>query len=69
MALRTYSVPTISCEHCKRAIEAEVGKLDDVDIVEVDVVEKIVTVQGAARDDVVRSAIEDAGYEVEGSDP
>lgn len=66
MVIRTYSVPTISCEHCKLVIETEVDKLPDVGFVEVDVSSKTVTIEGAATDDAVRGAIEDAGYDVEG---
>jgi copper chaperone len=62
--MRTYSVPDISCGHCKAAIEGEVGKLDGVTLVEVDVDARSVTVDGTAPDDAIRAAIDDAGYEV-----
>jgi copper chaperone CopZ len=64
MTTRTYSVPTISCEHCKDAIESEVNKLADVSRVEVNVVTKAVLVEGDASDDAVRAAIDEAGYDV-----
>jgi copper chaperone CopZ len=64
MTTRTYSVPTISCEHCKHAIEAEVNKLRDVIRAEVDVADKAILVEGDASDDAVRAAIEEAGYDV-----
>lgn len=66
MATRTYSVPSISCEHCKRAIETEVDTLSDVSSVEVDVAAKTVTVEGEAGDEEIRSAIEEAGYDIDG---
>ena len=66
MLTRTYVVPDISCDHCKRAIEGEVAKVGGVDSVEVDVAAKVVHVQGAAPDDAVRAAIEEAGYDVAG---
>lgn len=62
---RTYDVPGISCDHCKRAIEGEVGEVDGVDLVEVDVDRKRVHVIGGDDGDV-RAAIEEAGYEVAG---
>jgi copper chaperone len=65
MSLR-YSVPAISCDHCKHAIEAEVGKLDGVASVAVDVDTKSVLVDGTAPDDTLRAAIGEAGYEVAG---
>jgi copper chaperone len=67
MATRTYSVPSISCEHCKKAIETEVDKLSDVRAVVVDVAAKTVMVEGEATDDEIRAAIDEAGYDVEGS--
>jgi copper chaperone CopZ len=63
---RTYSVPEISCDHCKAAIEGEVGKVAGVDRVLVDVPGKTVAVDGAAPDDAIRAAIDEAGYEVAG---
>jgi copper chaperone len=59
----TYSVPGISCDHCKHAIEAEVGTVAGVSDVVVDVESKSVRVHGG--DDVaIRAAIDDAGYDV-----
>ena len=61
---RTYSVPGISCDHCKRAIEGEVGDVAGVDTVEVDVAARTVRVVGEVADADVRAAIDEAGYEV-----
>ncbi len=60
---RTYSVPDISCDHCKRAIESEVSAVADVASVDVDVDAKQVTVVGGD-DPAIRSAIDDAGYDI-----
>ena len=69
MITRTYSVPTISCEHCKHAIESEVAKLAEVERVDVDIATKTVRVSGAASDDAIRGAIDQAGYDVEDDAP
>lgn len=61
---RTYSVPGISCDHCKTAIEGEVRMVAGVESVSVDVAGKTVTVVGEAPDEAVRAAIDEAGYEV-----
>ena len=45
-ATTTYSVPEISCGHCKSTIEAAVQGLGDVARVEVDIEAKTVTVEG-----------------------
>ena len=66
MAL-VYSVPGISCGHCKTAIEGEVAKVGGVASVAVDVDAKTVTVEGSAADEAVRAAIDEAGYDVSGS--
>ncbi len=61
----TYTVPGVSCEHCRVAITGEVGKLDRVSAVAVDLAAKHVTVTGVALDDdAIRHAIDDAGYDV-----
>ena len=60
---RTYSVPGISCDHCKHAIESEVSTVDGVVVVDVDVDEKLVTVSGGD-DAAIRAAIDEAGYDV-----
>jgi copper chaperone len=65
MTSRTYSVPTISCDHCRQAITAEVGNLPEVDMVEVDIEGKTVRVDGDASESAVRDAIDKAGYDVE----
>ncbi len=61
-----YSVPAISCDHCKHAIEGEVSKVAGVSSVDVDVAAKTVTVEGTADDAAVRAAIDEAGYDVVG---
>jgi len=62
----TYSVPGVSCEHCRTAITAEVQAVAGVDAVEVDLERKTVAVTGEAVDErAVVAAIDEAGYEVD----
>ncbi|MEL6985889.1 MAG: heavy-metal-associated domain-containing protein [Actinomycetota bacterium] len=63
MNSRTFSVPDVSCEHCVAAITSEVGPLDGVDSVEVDITAKTVTVVGGD-EAAVRAAIDEAGYDI-----
>ncbi len=65
MAETTYTVPGISCGHCKAAIEGEVGGLDGVESVLVDIDARTVAVLGSAPDEAVRAAIVEAGYEAD----
>jgi copper chaperone CopZ len=59
-----YSVPGVSCDHCRSAIVGEVGLLDGVREVVVDLDAKRVVVRGERLDDAAfRAAIEEAGYE------
>ncbi len=61
---RTYSVPGVSCAHCRAAIADEVGSLDGVREVLVDLDAKRVVVRGERLDDAaLRAAIGEAGYE------
>jgi copper chaperone len=62
-ATTTYSVPEISCGHCKSTIEAAVEGLGDIERVQVDIDAKTVTVEGGDRDAII-TVIEDAGYDV-----
>jgi copper chaperone CopZ len=61
---RVYSVPGISCGHCKQAIETEVSKVSGVDTVLVDIAAKTVAVEGGASDEALRAAIDEAGYDI-----
>ncbi len=63
MTTRTFSVPDVSCDHCIRAITDEVGPLDGVKSVEVDIDAKTVTVVGGELDPIV-AAIDEAGYDI-----
>jgi copper chaperone len=59
-----YHVPGMHCDHCVRAITAEVESVAGVTTVDVDLEEKTVAVRGAAIDAAaVRQAIAEAGYE------
>ncbi len=61
----TYTVPGMSCGHCRTAITAEVSSVEGVDAVDVDLHAKLVVVRGEGVDDAaVRAAIDEAGYEV-----
>ena len=61
----TYTVPGMSCGHCRTAVSTEVGAVPGVEDVEVDLDSKLVKVRGENVDDAaVRAAIVGAGYEV-----
>ena len=64
MTTRTYSVPGISCGHCKAAIEGELAPLDGVESALVDIDAKTVIVIGEITEVDVRSAVGEAGYEI-----
>jgi copper chaperone CopZ len=54
----------MTCEHCKNAVSEELGRVDGVTDVEVDLETKLVQVSGEHLDDaLLRAAIEEAGYE------
>ena len=62
----TYSVPDMSCGHCKQAVSTELQAVDGVESVDVDLETKLVTVRGRDLDDAaLRAAIDEAGYEAE----
>jgi copper chaperone CopZ len=60
----TYSVPGMSCGHCRAAITAEVTACVGVRSVEVDLDTKLVRISGVNLDDAALvAAIDEAGYE------
>jgi copper chaperone len=61
----TYTVPGVSCGHCRAAIVAEIDGTPGVHAVDVDLDAKRVTVIGDRLDDAaVRAAIDEAGYDI-----
>ena len=61
----TYSVPGMSCGHCKAAVEQELRAVAGVETVDVDLESKLVTVSGTGLTDAeLRAAIDEAGYDV-----
>lgn len=61
----TYTVPGMSCVHCRAAITDEVENVPGVASVHVDLDAKRVTVAGDQLDEAtVRAAIAEAGYDV-----
>lgn len=59
-----YSVPGMSCAHCRAAITAEVAAVPGVDSVDVDLDTKLVRISGENLDDAALvGAIDEAGYE------
>lgn len=66
MTETTYSVTGMTCDHCVRAVQSEVGKVSGVASVAVDLAAGKVTVQSEAPLDpaAVRAAVEEAGFEL-----
>jgi copper ion binding protein len=63
------NVPSVSCNHCKMAIEKAVSTLAGVGGVDVDVAEKTVTVDfdtAAVALDDIEATVAEEGYEVAG---
>ena len=62
----TYTVTGMTCAHCVGAVSAELGRLDGVSAVRVDLPTGAVTVTSdrPLADDIVRAAVDEAGYTV-----
>ncbi|MGQ9614291.1 heavy-metal-associated domain-containing protein [Chloroflexus sp.] len=65
MVTEQFRVPGVSCQHCVQAVRKEVGALQGVSRVEVDLTNKIVTVVHDDEVDItdIVSAIKEAGYD------
>ncbi|MPZ66737.1 MAG: copper ion binding protein [Pseudonocardiaceae bacterium] len=66
MTQSTYTVRGMTCDHCARSVTDEVGKLDGVEHVSVDLATGSVTVSsdGSVDAAAVRAAVDEAGYEL-----
>ena len=66
MSETTYTVTGMTCDHCVRAVSAEVAKVPGVTDVDVDLATGWVRVTSDAPvdDEAVEAAVEEAGYEV-----
>jgi copper chaperone len=65
MKTEQFLVPGVSCQHCVSAVKSEVGKLAGVQVVEVNLDNKVVTVQAGEEvaPAAIVAAIQEAGYE------
>lgn len=71
MATTVYTVSGMSCNHCVHAVTQEVSALDGVTEVTIELkpeAESLVTVTSndPLAEDVVRAAVDEAGYELTG---
>lgn len=66
MSTATYTVVGMTCSHCVSAVKDEVGQVDGVRDVEVDLDSGLLTVTSDDPVDAaaVRAAVDEAGYEV-----
>ncbi|MHA6629461.1 heavy-metal-associated domain-containing protein [Pseudonocardia sichuanensis] len=68
MSQSTYTVTGMTCEHCVASVTEEISEIDGVTGVAVDLPTGAVTVtsQNPLDDADVRTAVEEAGYELAG---
>lgn len=66
MTKSTYTVRGMTCDHCARSVTEEIGKIDEVEQVSVDLPTGAVTVSsnGSVDTAAVRAAVDEAGYEL-----
>ncbi|MFI7003527.1 heavy-metal-associated domain-containing protein [Nocardia sp. NPDC050175] len=66
MPSSTYTVTGMTCGHCVSSVQKEIGKIDGVTSVDVDLASGAVTVASAApiADADIVAAVDEAGYEV-----
>jgi copper chaperone len=68
VSIRSIAVSGMTCDHCARAVRAEISKLPGVTGVDVDVDGGTVRIAGdpLPGDGPLRAAVEEAGYEFAG---
>ncbi|MEO3776689.1 copper ion binding protein [Micromonospora sp. B11E3] len=69
MVTTTYQVQGMTCGHCVNAVSAEVGAIEGVSEVQVDLASGQVTVtsERPLDTDAVRAAVDEAGYDLVGA--
>lgn len=60
-----FSVPEMSCGHCKAAIEKAVAAVDDAATVQVDLTQREVTIDSSAGIDALLAAMKSEGFEAQ----
>jgi copper chaperone len=60
----TYTVTGMTCGHCVASVKEEVGAIEGVETVDVQLEGGRLTVTGDVTADAVKAAVEEAGYEV-----
>lgn len=67
MTTVTYSVPAISCGHCTRTIETELGDLQGIQSVKADQTTKkvVITFDAPASEDTIKALLSEIEYPVE----
>ncbi len=67
MSERSYTVSGMTCDHCVRSVEEEVGEVAGVRSADVELASGRLTVAGDDfSDEAVRDAVAEAGYRVAG---
>ncbi len=66
MPSSTYTVTGMTCGHCVSSVKTEIGKIDGVTSVDVDLASGAVTSASSApiADTEIAAAVDEAGYEV-----
>lgn len=65
MSEKSYTVTGMTCGHCVRAVSTEVGGVEGVQHVDVDLESGRVTITGEGfTDEQIRVAVDEAGYEL-----
>ncbi|NGM12504.1 copper ion binding protein [Verrucosispora sp. WMMA2044] len=69
MVSTTYQVQGMTCGHCVNAVSTEIGAIEGVSDVQVDLAtgQVIVTSDQPLSGDAVRAAVDEAGYELVGA--
>jgi copper chaperone len=60
--MTTYSIPDMTCGHCRAAVEAAMRDLDPSATVAVDLESRTAEIASAAPEDAVRARLMQAGY-------
>jgi copper chaperone len=61
--MTSFSIPKMTCGHCKKSVEEAINRLDADIKIEIDLESHIAAVSGTVEIEAVIAALKDAGYE------
>ncbi|MFQ5438753.1 MAG: heavy-metal-associated domain-containing protein [Paracoccaceae bacterium] len=61
--MATFSIPEMTCGHCKKTVEEAISKLDFAATIDIDLDKRTAAISTSAGTEAIIATLKDAGYE------